>query len=234
MVPLKISTGEGKFTTKAPTNGWYTKADWDKVAAGEDMTFDDITPVDTLVTAPATYYGMETEKVNVSFSAGTGVKATGIPTITEAVYGSTLGDVLGDTAAPVRDKYQFVCWTVDGNKVDDKYVINADTEFVARWEARDIVVNFKLVNSNKGSDAVIEAIASQTIKYGEKAAEPTVTINGDEYRVDGWYNDEACKDKVDFATQTFTADATTLYAKVEAKVTLNVYTDASSLKPMVE
>lgn len=232
-VAVKINGGEGRFTTKAPTKGWYTKADWDKVAAGEDMTFDDITPVDTLVTAPVTYYGMETEKVNVSFSAGTGVKATGIPTITEAVYGSTLGDVLGDTAAPVRDKYQFVCWTVNGNDVDDTYVITENTDFVAKWEARDITVSFEFVNATEGSDAVIEAIASQTIKYGEKAAEPTVTINGDEYRVDGWYNDEACKDKVDFATQTFTADATTLYAKVEAKVTLNVYTDASSLKPMV-
>lgn len=232
-VAVKINGGEGRFTTEAPTKGWYTKADWDKVAAGEDMTFDDITPVDTLVTAPATYYGMETEKVNVSFSAGTGVKATGIPTITEAVYGSTLGDVLGDTAAPVRDKYQFVCWTVNGNDVDDTYVITENTDFVAKWEARDITVSFEFVNATEGSDAVIEAIASQTIKYGEKAAEPTVTINGDEYRVDGWYNDEACKDKVDFATQTFTADATTLYAKVEAKVTLNVYTDASSLKPMV-
>ena len=232
-VAVKINGGEGKFTTKAPTHGWYTKADWDKVAAGEDMDFNDITPVDTLVTAPATYYGMETEKVNVSFSAGTGVKATGIPTITEAVYGSTLGDVLGDTAAPVRDKYQFVCWTVNGNDVDDTYVITENTDFVAKWEARDITVSFEFVNETEGSKAVIEAIASQTIKYGEKAAEPTVTINGDEYRVDGWYNDEACKDKVDFATQTFTADATTLYAKVLTKVTLNVYTDANSLKPMV-
>lgn len=232
-VAVKINGGEGKFTTKAPTHGWYTKADWDKVAAGQDMTWGDITPVGTTVTAPATYYGMETEKVNVSFSAGTGVKATGIPTITEAVYGSTLGDVLGDTAAPVRDKYQFVCWTVNGNDVDDTYVITENTDFVAKWEARDITVSFEFVNETEGSKAVIEAIASQTIKYGEKAAEPTVTINGDEYRVDGWYNDEACKDKVDFATQTFTADATTLYAKVLTKVTLNVYTDANSLKPMV-
>ncbi|MBD9219364.1 MAG: hypothetical protein EGQ35_03435, partial [Clostridiales bacterium] len=84
-VAVKINGGEGKFTTKAPTHGWYTKADWDKVAAGQDMTWGDITPVGTTVTAPVTYYGMETEKVNVSFSAGTGVKATGIPTITEAV-----------------------------------------------------------------------------------------------------------------------------------------------------
>lgn len=232
-VAVKINGGEGRFTTEAPTKGWYTKADWDKVAAGEDMTFDDITPVDTLVTAPATYYGMETEKVNVSFSAGTGVKATGIPTITEAVYGSTLGDVLGDTAAPVRDKYQFVCWTVDGNDVDDTYVINADTEFVAKWEARDIVVNFELVNANEGSNAVIETIDSQTIKYGEKAAEPTVTINSTDYRIDGWYADVACTEKVDFAEKTFTDDTTTLYAKVLTKVTLNVYTDANSLKPIV-
>lgn len=232
-VAVKINGGEGRFTTEAPTKGWYTKADWDKVAAGQDMTWDDIKPVGTTVTAPATYYGMETEKVNVSFSAGTGVKATGIPTITEAVYGSTLGDVLGDTAAPVRDKYQFVCWTVDGNKVDDTYVINADTEFVAEWEARDIVVNFELVNSNEGSDAVIEAIASQTIKYGEKAAKPTVTINSTDYRIDGWYADEACTEKVDFAEKTFTDDTTTLYAKVLTKVTLNVYTDANTLKPTV-
>lgn len=232
-VAVKINGGEGKFTTKAPTHGWYTKADWDMIAAGQDTTWEDIKPVGTTVTAPVTYYGMETEKVNVSFSAGTGVKATGIPTITEAVYGSTLGDVLGDTAAPVRDKYQFVCWTVNGNDVDDTYVITENTDFVAKWEARDITVSFEFVNETEGSKAVIEAIADQTIKYGGKAAEPTVTINGDEYRVDGWYNDEACKDKVDFATQTFTADATTLYAKVEAKVTLNVYTDASSLKPMV-
>ena len=232
-VAVKINGGEGRFTTEAPTHGWYTKADWDMVAAGQDMTWGDITPVDTTVTAPVTYYGMETEKVNVSFSAGTGVKATGIPTITEAVYGKTLGEVLEGKDTPVREKYQFVCWTVNGNDVDDTYVITENTDFVAKWEARDITVSFELVNSTEGSDAVIEAIASQTIKYGEKAAEPTVTINGDEYRVDGWYNDEACKDKVDFATQTFTADATTLYAKVEAKVTLNVYTDASSLKPMV-
>lgn len=234
-VAVKINGGEGRFTTEAPTHGWYTKADWDMVAVGEDMTFDDLKgkEVSDVVTAPATYYGMMTEEVNVTFSAGTGVKATGIPTITEAVYGSTLGDVLGDTAAPVRDKYQFVCWTVNGNDVDDTYVITENTDFVAKWEARDITVSFEFVNATEGSDAVIEAIESQTIKYGEKAVEPTVTINGDEYRVDGWYNDEACKDKVDFATQTFTADATTLYAKVEAKVTLNVYTDADSLKPMV-
>lgn len=232
-VAVKINGGEGRFTTEAPTKGWYTKADWDKVAVGEDMTFDDITPVDTLVTAPATYYGMETEKVNVSFSAGTGVKATGIPTITEAVYGSTLGDVLGDTAAPVRDKYQFVCWTVNGNDVDDTYVITENTDFVAKWEARDITVSFEFVNETEGSKAVIEAIADQTIKYGGKAVEPTVTINGTDYRIDGWYTDEACTQKVDFAEKTFTDDATTLYAKVEAKVTLNVYTDTDSLKPMV-
>ena len=231
-VAVKINGGEGRFTTKAPTHGWYTKADWDKVAAGQDMTWDDITEVDTTVTAPVTYYGMETEKVNVSFSAGTGVKATGIPKITEAVYGSTLGDVLGDTAAPVRDKYQFVCWTVDGNDVDDTYVITENTDFVAKWEARDITVSFELVNSTEGSDAVIEAIASQTIKYGEKAAEPTVTINGDEYRVDGWYTDKDCEEKVDFAEKTFTDNTTTLYAKVLTKVTLNVYTD-KAIKPTV-
>ena len=232
-VAVKINGGEGRFTTKAPTHGWYTKADWDKVAAGQDMTWGDITPVGTTVTAPATYYGMETEKVNVSFSAGTGVKATGIPTITEAVYGSTLGDVLGDTAAPVRDKYQFVCWTVNGNDVDDTYVITENTDFVAKWEARDITVNFELVNSTEGSNAVIGAIASQTIKYGEKAVEPTVTINSTDYRIDGWYADEACTEKVDFAEKTFTDNTTTLYAKVLTKVTLNVYTDANSLKPMV-
>lgn len=232
-VAVKINGGEGRFTTEAPTHGWYTKADWDKVAAGQDMTWGDITPVDTTVTAPVTYYGMETEKVNVSFSAGTGVKATGIPTITEAVYGSTLGDVLGNTAAPVREKYQFVCWTVNGNDVDDTYVITENTDFVAKWEARDITVSFELVNSTEGSNAVIETIDSQTIKYNEKAAEPTVTINSDDYRIDGWYADEACTEKVDFAEKTFTADATTLYAKVLAKVTLNVYTDANSLKPMV-
>lgn len=231
-VAVKINGGEGRFTTEAPTHGWYTKADWDKVAAGQDMTWKDIKPVGTTVTAPATYYGMETEKVNVSFSAGTGVKATGIPTITEAVYGSTLGEVVKDTI-PTREKYQFVCWTVDGNDVDDTYVINADTEFVAKWEARDIVVNFELVNSNEGSDAVIEAIDSQTIKYGEKAAKPTVTINSTDYRIDGWYTDEACTEKVDFAEKTFTDDTTTLYAKVLTKVTLNVYTDANSLKPTV-
>ena len=232
-VAVKINGGEGRFTTEAPTYGWYTKADWDMVAAGQDMTWDDITPVDTTVTAPVTYYGMETEKVNVSFSAGTGVKATGIPTITEAVYGSTLGDVLGNTAAPVRDKYQFVCWTVNGNDVDDTYVITENTDFVAKWEARDITVSFEFVNETEGSKAVIEAIASQTIKYGEKAVEPTVTINSTDYRIDGWYADEACTEKVDFAEKTFTDNTTTLYAKVLTKVTLNVYTDANSLKPMV-
>ena len=231
-VAVKINGGEGRFTTEAPTKGWYTKADWDKVAAGEDMTFDDITPVDTLVTAPATYYGMMTEEVNVTFSAGTGVKAENMPVSGNVIYGTTLGEVVKDTI-PTREKYQFVCWTVDGNDVDDTYVINADTEFVAKWEARDIVVNFEFVNSNEGSDAVIETIDSQTIKYNEKAAEPTVTINSDDYRIDGWYADEACTEKVDFAVKTFTDDATTLYAKVEAKVTLNVYTDANSLKPMV-
>lgn len=231
-VAVKINGGEGKFTTKAPTHGWYTKADWDKVAAGQDMTWENIKPVDTTVTAPATYYGMMTEEVNVTFSAGTGVIAEKMPSSGKVVYGTTLGEALKNTI-PTRDKYQFVCWTVDGNDVDDTYVITENTDFVAKWEARDITVSFEFVNATEGSDAVIEAIAEQTIKYGGKAAEPTVTINGDEYRVDGWYNDEACKDKVDFATQTFTADATTLYAKVEAKVTLNVYTDASSLKPMV-
>ena len=231
-VAVKINGGEGKFTTKAPTHGWYTKADWDKVAAGQDMTWENIKPVDTTVTAPATYYGMMTEEVNVTFSEGTGVIAGNMPSSGKVVYGTTLGEVVKDTI-PTRDKYQFVCWTVDGNKVDDTYVINADTEFVAKWEARDIVVNFELVNSNEGSDAVIETIDSQTIKYGENAKEPTVTINSDDYRIDGWYADKACKEKVDFAEKTFTADATTLYAKVEAKVTLNVYTDASSLKPMV-
>ena len=231
-VALKINGGEGKFTTEAPTYGWYTKADWDKVAAGEDMTFDDITPVDNTVTAPATYYGMETEEVNVTFSAGTGVIAENIPASGKVVYGKTLGEVLEGTDTPVRAKYQFVCWTVDGNDVDDTYVINADTTFVAKWEARDIVVNFELVNSNEGSDAVIEEIDSQTIKYGENAAEPTVTINSADYRIDGWYADDACTEKVDFAEKTFTDDVTTLYAKVLTKVTLNVYTD-KAIKPTV-
>ena len=87
------------------------------------------------------------------------------------------------------------------------------TQNLLLWEARDIVVNFELVNLNEGSEAVIEAIDSQTIKYGEKAAKPTVTINSDDYRIDGWYADEACTEKVDFTVKTFTDDATTLYAK---------------------
>lgn len=231
-VAVKINGGEGRFTTKAPTHGWYTKADWDMVAAGQDMTWEDIKPVGTTVTAPVTYYGMMTEEVNVTFSEGTGVIAGNMPSNGKVIYGTTLGEVVKDTI-PTREKYQFVCWTVDGNDVDDTYVINADTEFVAKWEARDITVSFEFVNATEGSNAVIEAIASQTIKYGEKAAEPTVTINSTDYRIDGWYADVACTNKVDFAEKTFTADETTLYAKVLTKITLNVYTDTNTLKPQV-
>lgn len=230
-VTLKISTGEGKLATKAPTYGWYTKADWEQVAAGEDMTFDDIAgkEVSDVVTAPATYYGMQTEMLKAKFSAGVGVKAENMPA--DTLYAS--GSKLGELSVPTRDKYQFVCWTVNGEDIDlDTFTITEDTEFVAKWEARDIVINYKLVNANDLSKEVIAEIESQIIKYGETTVAPTVTINGEEYRVDGWYNDEECTDKVDFAKQTFTADETTLYGKVLTKVTLNVYTDLA-IKPMV-
>ena len=226
-VTLKINGGTGKAAKEAPTYGWYDKSTWEDIAAGQDITFDNAETVgDMTVSAPTTFYGMNVAALNVTFNAGKGVVAGDMPEAETVAYGSTVSNEAKE-AVPTRDKYQFAYWTVDGEEVNlDTYTVTKDTEFVAVWEARDIIVKFDISNSD-----VVENPADVTIKYGETTTEPTVTVP-DKYKLDGWYTDEDCEEKVNFATLEFTEDETTLYAKLQAEVEYNLY-ENNAIKPEV-
>ena len=85
------------------------------------------------------------------------------------------------------------------NYIADGYMMTADGHVV---EATYTVT----FNSNGGS-----SVASQTVKQGLKATEPTTAPTKSGYAFAGWYADEALNTKFDFNTSIYAE--TTLYAK---------------------
>ncbi|MBR1735947.1 MAG: InlB B-repeat-containing protein, partial [Firmicutes bacterium] len=108
--------------------------------------------------------------------------------------------------APTETGYTFGGWFTDPTYTTEfnfSTPITADTVVYAKWTAEKYTVSFN------GNGQTI-TIGSQTVEYGKTATEPTApTITG--LTFGGWYTDEACKSKFDFATPI--TGKTVLYAK---------------------
>ena len=111
---------------------------------------------------------------------------------------------------PTREGYKFLGWSYSNAEdaavnVDETVTVTKDEPsktIYAVWQEIKYTVTF---NSNGGS-----AVASQTVKYNEKATKPTAPTKSG-YTFAGWYTEEQLTNTYDFGTLV-TKDIT-LYAK---------------------
>ena len=156
--------------------------------------------------------------VVVSFAAGGGSgKMDNITTAYERHY--TLPSC---TFTPPTDK-EFDRWYVDGTSynVGDEIVVTENTVVMAMWKEAPRTVQFNL---NGHGDAV----DSQVLPYDDMAYEPAApTAIG--YTFGGWFKEQTCVNRWNFATEHVTRHIT-LYAKW----TENAYSIAYDLNGGVE
>ena len=156
--------------------------------------------------------------VVVSFAAGGGSgKMDNITTAYERHY--TLPSC---TFTPPTDK-EFDRWYVDGTSynVGDEIVVTENTVVMAMWKEAPRTVQFNL---NGHGDAV----DSQVLPYDDMADEPAApTAIG--YTFGGWFKEQTCVNRWNFATEHVTRHIT-LYAKW----TENAYSIAYDLNGGVE
>lgn len=225
-VAIKLS-GEPMQVTKTATHGWYTADAWEQIAAQSEFGYDDFKTV-TKVNEPITLYGMNVSGYTVTFSAGTGIKAEGIPANQTVEYGQKLAeDVIN--AVPVRTdvSMEFKGWTIDGTTPVNlaEYVVTGDTDFTALWGKKEYTVEFnnpQAIGSFTGSTA--------TVIYGDKVVVPEVEVP-EGYELEGWYTSEDYTEGTKFDVNTAIMDDYTLYARWSAEVTYNLYNSKSTLRP---
>ena len=225
-VAIKLS-GESMPVTKTATHGWYTEGDWEQIAAQGEYDYSDFETV-TRVSEPITLYGMNVSGHTITFSAGTGIKATGIPSMQTVEYGQRLADEV-ISAVPERTdiSMEFKGWTIDGiNAVDlTEYIVTGDAQFTALWGKKEYTVEFnnpQAIGSFTGS--------TSTVIYGEKVVAPEVDVP-DGYQLEGWYTSEDYTEGTKFDGNTAITADYTLYARWSAEVTYNLYNSKSTLKP---
>ena len=225
-VAIKLS-GEPMQVTKTATHGWYTADAWEQIAAQGEYDYSDFDTV-TRVNEPITLYGMNISGYTVTFSAGTGINAKGIPDDQTVEYGQKLAeDVIN--AVPVRTdiSMEFKGWTIDGTTPVDlaEYVVTGDTDFTALWGKKEYTVEFnnpQAIGSFTGSTA--------TVIYGDKVVVPEVEVP-EGYELEGWYTSEDYTEGTKFDVNTAITADYTLYARWSAEVTYNLYNSKSTLRP---
>ena len=171
---------------------------------------------------------MNVSGYTVTFSAGKGIKAEGIPSNQTVEYGQKLAeDVIN--AVPVRTdvSMEFKGWTIDGKTPVDlaEYAVTGDTDFTALWGKKEYTVEFnnpQAIGSFTGSTA--------TVIYGEKVVVPEVEVP-EGYELEGWYKSEDYTEDTKFDVNTAITDDYTLYARWSAEVTYNLYNSKSTLRP---
>jgi uncharacterized repeat protein (TIGR02543 family) len=176
-------------------DGWYTEAELKKRWDFSSST------VTESVTLYAKWVAVPPGKVVATFDAQGGSPAP-------AAQAVNSGAKLTRPSSPDKTGYSLAGWypSLAADAAAWDFARDAATENItlyARWEARLYTVSF---NSNGGG-----SVGSQTVAYGNRAAEPETPVNGS-LILDGWYKEAALTNKWEFATDTVRG-ATTLYAK---------------------
>lgn len=174
--------------------GWYTDSSYNNV-------FDFAQPIN----AETTIYAKWAEAWTIKLYYTSGSASADETLLVEK------DQVLSTLPTPSRNGYTFKGWKDAANKdVTAETVPSGNMELTAQWEANDCAVSF--VDSLDG-----KAIgSSQTVKYGQKAAQPVDSPTHFGYEFDGWYEDKTCAKAFDFANTDITGD-TTIYAKWKDK-----------------
>ena len=193
--------------------GWYTDADCTQAADFE-----------VAITGDTDFYaGWEKTSAVVTFDPN----YDGAEASTEEVEA---GGTASTPATPTREGYLFTAWYTDPENTEAYDFSNAvedDITLYAGWEADDgnnYTVTYMWNKEDKG-----EYDSTKVKKLGYAAA-PEISLDG--CYLEGWYTDEECTQKFDFATTRIKGD-TTLYAHWLNVYTFEAeYTDLSGLEGM--
>ena len=176
-----------------PTLDGYTFVGW-----YSDSSYSEKYNFDKAITSNTTIYVKMALNPTVSFISN-------ISNVVISDVSVEYGSMVDKPSLPTVNGYNFIGYYSDGNHSNTfnfSTSITEDTNVYLKWEAKKYSVTF---NSNGGN-----SISSQTVSYGEYAAEPTVSKSG--YELIGWYKDSSFTNLFDFSSDKVT-DNITLYAK---------------------
>ncbi|MBO4286125.1 MAG: InlB B-repeat-containing protein [Bacilli bacterium] len=210
MESLSIKDGELITEPTAPTKEGYTFGGWYRDEAclyRWDFAHDKVTADTTLypkwtpIAVPANY--------TVTFNKNGHGADTASQTIVD-------GNLVTKPTDPTETGYTFGGWFKDKDceyKWDfAKDTVTADTTLYAKWTADTVAANYTVSFDMKGHG---DQIDSRVVTEGSLLTAPTAPTETN-YTFDGWYKDNSCEYKWDFAAEQVTAN-TTLYAKWTGK-----------------
>lgn len=180
-----------------PTRDGYNFAGWNDKADGTGTAYDSTTAVAKPTKLYAIWSTAPVTKHKVTFKYMDGARPD---TETEVPNGTKLGK----PADPEWEGHTFEGWYTDeqgNNEYDFNLSVTAALTLYAKWSDKYYTVSF---------DTRFGSVPSQTVKYGEKAAKPSIPSVAD-YRFDGWFVESAHTNEYNFDTPV-TRDIT-LYAK---------------------
>ena len=198
VINQKVKEGEKAKKPLEPTKedhifaGWYADS-----ACTVSFNFDNPITANTTAYAKWTPKPVEPTKHTIVFDSNGG-SAVASQTVTD-------GEKATMPVAPTKAGHKFDKWMNGSSAYDFNAPVNGNLKLTASWVADTYTVAF---NTDGGS-----AVASQSVKYGEKASKPAnPTKNG--YTFVGWYTDKSYVTEFDF-TKAVMAN-TTAYAKWKA------------------
>ena len=191
----RVADGGKVSEPRIPTRAGYRLDGWYE-EAGHINKVDFTTK---LITGNVTLYAKWIKEYTVTFDSDGGSEVA-----SERVAD---GGTASEPREPTREGYRLDGWYEEAgyiNKVNfTTKLITADLTLYAKWEVKVYTVIF---DSDGGSEVVLERVT-----HGETASEPRDPTRAD-YRFDGWYEEVAHTNKVNFTTKLITEDVT-LYAK---------------------
>ncbi|WP_042374473.1 InlB B-repeat-containing protein [Neobacillus jeddahensis] len=188
-----VKYNEKATKPEAPTKEGYTFAGWHS-----DEALTTLYDFDAPVKAEMILYAKWTpNQYEVSFDSNGGSQV--------ADQSVTYKEKVGMPLVPTKEGYTFAGWYGDearANLYDFNEPVKAATKLYAKWTHNQYEVNF---DPNGGS-----GIASENVKYNEKATKPTVPTK-EGHTFEGWYSDTALTTLYDFGVPV--KAAMILYAK---------------------
>lgn len=93
-----------------------------------------------------------------------------------------LNDKAVEPDVPLRDRYEFVAWTLDGEEFDFETEITEDTVLTATWTQLEAIVSFDLGYGDENPEDML-------VNVGDLVDEPTIA-DRDRFEFLGWFLNE--------------------------------------------
>lgn len=188
--------GSGQKWLGHTFQGWYTEED----GGGHQWKFSDEPGADK-VEGPMTLYAYWTlDEYTVSFQTYQGDENP-----PEAETGLHYGDPIPEPSEPSRDRYEFLGWMTEDERLWDfsSDTVTGDMSLYAEWQGEpvDVILNVKYEPENEDPGKVLQ-VTLEDVRYGDFLTREQVedqntpeTKKRPGYTLNGWYTGDGYQDE---------------------------------------